>query len=47
MPRADRPATRQKAADGKAAAKARHEQHVEKLSRFAAEQKASFRELFS
>jgi len=38
---------KQKAAEGKAAAKARHEQHVEKLSRFAAEQKASFRELFS
>jgi len=38
---------KKKAAEGKAAAKARHQEHVEKLSRFAAQQKESFRELFS
>jgi uncharacterized membrane protein len=37
----------QKAAAAKAEAKARHEEHMEKLSRFAALQKESFRELFS
>jgi uncharacterized membrane protein len=36
---------KKKAAEGKAKAKARHEEHVEKLSRFAAEQKASFSQL--
>ncbi len=38
---------KKKAAEGKLAAKARHEQHVEKLARFAALQKESFRELFA
>ena len=38
---------KKKAAEAKAAAKARHQEHAEKLSRFAAAQKESFRELFS
>ena len=38
---------RQKAQSAKAEAKARHEQHVEKLGRFAALQRRSFYELFS
>jgi uncharacterized membrane protein len=38
---------KKKAADAKAAAKTRHQEHAEKLSRFAALQKESFRELFS
>ena len=36
-----------KAASAKAEAKARHQQHVEKLSRFAAAQKGAFRDLFA
>ena len=38
---------KQKSGAAKAEAKTRHEQHMEKLSRFAATQKASFRELFA
>lgn len=38
---------KEKAASSKADAKARHESHVEKLSRFAAAQKASFHDLFA
>lgn len=38
---------KEKAASSKADAKARHEMHVEKLSRFAATQKASFHDLFA
>jgi hypothetical protein len=38
---------KEKAQSAKAEAKARHEQHVDKLGRFAALQKQSFHELFS
>jgi hypothetical protein len=38
---------KKKAAEAKAGAKTRHEEHVQKLSRFAAQQKESFRELFA
>jgi uncharacterized membrane protein len=38
---------RAKAANAKAEAKARHEQHAEKLARFEAAQKAAFRDLFA
>jgi len=38
---------KQKAASAKADAKTRHQQHVERLSRFAAAQKASFQDLFA
>jgi uncharacterized membrane protein len=38
---------KEKAATAKAEAKARHQQHVDKLSKFAAEQKTSLRELFA
>jgi uncharacterized membrane protein len=38
---------KQKAASAKADAKTRHQQHVERLSQFAAAQKASFRDLFA
>jgi hypothetical protein len=38
---------KEKAQSAKADAKARHEQHVDKLGRFAALQKQSFHELFS
>lgn len=38
---------KKKTAEAKAAAKTRHEEHMQKLSRFAALQKESFRELFA
>jgi uncharacterized membrane protein len=38
---------KRKVSDAKADAKARHEQHKEKLSRFAAQQKEAFQELFA
>ena len=38
---------KEKAAAAKAEAKTRHQQHVEKLARFAAAQKESFHQLFA
>jgi uncharacterized membrane protein len=40
-------AVKKKAADGRTSAEARHQQHMQKLSQFAAQQKESFRELFA